>query len=273
MKSEMKSALKSAMKSAMRSAIYEGTVYHDRREPRPHAFEHRLFMMYIDLDELPELFQGRWLWSASRKALAWFRRDDYLDPQTADLREAVRARVQDELGRRPAGAVRVLTHLRTFGYVFNPVTFYYCFDARDELDAIVAEITNTPWGERHAYVLDARGEQGTAEITWRFPKAFHVSPFHAMDVEYEWRFSAPGAELGVHMTNLAAGRPMFHAGFAAHRRAITRAGLAWVLVRHPLHTLRLHAAIYWQAARLLLKRVPTHAHPQHSVVPTGSRAS
>jgi len=245
-----------------RSAIYEGEVFHQRLEPRPHEFRYRIFLMYLDLDELPGLFQGRWLWSASRPAFAWFRRADYMGAPRTALRDVVLDRVEQELGRRPAGAVRVLTHMRTLGYVFNPVTFYYCYDEHEELEAIAAEITNTPWGERHTYVLDARHRAADGQIRWRFPKVFHVSPFHGMDVDYEWRFDGPTERLDVHMTSLAGGRPVFHAGLACRRRAITGRNLALVLLRHPLLTARLHAAIYWQAARLFLKRAPFHAHPQ-----------
>ena len=247
------------------SAIYEGQVFHRRLEPRPHDFRYRIFMMYLDLEELPDLFRGRWLWSASHPALAWFRRADYLGSPKTSLREAVLDRVESELGRRPVGAVRVLTHLRTIGYVFNPVSFYYCFDERGELDAIAAEITNTPWRERHTYVLDARRSAGPGELSWRFRKDFHVSPFHGMDLDYQWRFNTPGERLDVHMSSLEAGRPVFHAGIECHRREITGRSLSLVLLRHPLLTARIHAAIYWQAARLFLKGAPFHTHPKKSL--------
>lgn len=266
------------------SAIYEGAVRHRRLDDTRHAFRHRLFLLYVDLDELPGLFRRRWFWSARRPNLAWFRRADYLGPADRPLDEAVRDRVEAELGRRPAGPVRVLTQLRTLGYVFNPVSFYYCHDSGGELDAIVAEITNTPWGERHAYVLDARDgephgglppqvagehdEEGEARdadrgrrLRWRFAKDFHVSPFQRMEQLYEWSFGLPGERLDVGMTSFEGGRPVFTAGLACRRRAITAAGLAGVLVRHPLLTFRVHAAIYWQAARLFLKRAPFFVHP------------
>jgi DUF1365 family protein len=257
----------------MKSAIYEGRVFHSRLEPRPHAFQYGLYMMYLDLEELPQLFERRWLWSARAPACAWFRRADYMGPREKPLREAVLDRVEQSIGRRPDGAVRVLTHLRTFGYVFNPVTIYYCFDASDRLEAIAAEITNTPWRERHAYVLDARRSNGDLQLSWRFQKEFHVSPFHGMDVEYEWRLSSPGDDIVVHMTSLEGNRPVFHAGLALQRRPITARSLAGALVRHPLHTLRLHAAIYWQAARLFLKHAPFHEHPRNARAETEMRTT
>lgn len=250
----------------MKSALYEGTVEHRRLEPRPHAFRNRLFMVYLDLEELPRVFERRLLWSSGTRNLVWFRRADYMAPHDRPLREVVLDRVEAATGRRPAGAVRMLTHLRTFGYVFNPVTFYYCFDAEERLEAIVSEITNTPWFERHAYVHDVRAARepatdGSALVTWRFAKDFHVSPFFGMDLDHVWRFGVPGERLDVRMTNVQDGRAVFHAGLALERRPLTGRELARALVLHPLLTFRVHAAIYVQAGLLWLKRTPFFAHP------------
>jgi len=245
----------------MRSAIYEGTLRHDRLVPRPHSFRRRLFWMYLDLDELPDVFRGRWLWSDRRPNLAWFRRADYLGPPERPLKEAVLERVERELGRRPRGPVRVLTHLRTFGYVFNPVTFYYCFDERERLDAVVAEITNTPWNERHAYVLAAGGRSPGAITRADFAKDFHVSPFFGLDQVYRWSFRVPDERLDVRMANEEHGRTVFTARLDLVRRPLTAGSLARALVRHPLLTLRVHAAIYVQAGLLWLKRTPFFPHP------------
>ena len=243
------------------SAIYEGHVEHNRLEPRRHSFRQRLFLLYLDLSELDSLFEGRWLWSSGRRNLAWFRRADYLGDPERPLRDCVLERVEQELGRRPGGAVRMLTHIRTLGYVFNPVTFYYCFDEEDELEAIVAEITNTPWKERHSYVLDARAGGESKMLTWRFDKAFHVSPFFDMDQRYRWSFSVPGEKLDVRMVNFEKQNAVFNVGLSTERRPITARSLAGVLLRYPLMTFRVHLAIYWQAARLYLKRTPFFTHP------------
>ncbi len=255
------------------SAICEGALFHVRRVPRPHRFRYRLFLMYVDLDELPTLFRGRWLWSARGPNLVWFRRRDYMGPLDRPLREAVLDRVEAQLQHRPTGAVRVLTHLRTFGYLFNPVTFYFCHDADGVLEAVVAEITNTPWRERHAYVLDARtgrSQHGrSVDLRWRFEKSFHVSPFLPMQQVYEWRLRLSDARIDVRMRNLEQGVEVFHAGLSCERRRITSASLARALVVHPLLTLRIHAAIYLQAMLLRIKRVPFHAHPKRLVAARG----
>lgn len=259
----------------MHSALYTGRVSHGRRAPRAHAFDYRLFMVYLDLAELDSVFRGRWLWSARRPALAWFRRADYLGDPDVPLDQAVRDRVEAETGSRPSGPIRVLTHLRYFGFCFNPVTFYYCFDATGErMQTLVAEITNTPWHERHAYVLDeAMNEGHGSTMRYRFRKRFHVSPFMEMDFNYDWRFTAPAKALCVRMQNLKEGARVFEAALVLERREISGATLARALLEFPLITIKVLGAIYWQALGLWLKGVPFHTHPKKMAQPGDGRAA
>jgi DUF1365 family protein len=247
----------------MKSGIYQGQVKHRRFRPVPHAFRYRMFMMYLDLAELPELFRGRWLWSVRRAALARFRREDHLGEPGVPLDESVRDLVRRETGRRPAGPIRLLTHLRYFGYVFNPVSFYYCFDADDQrVETIVAEVNNTPWGERHCYVLPQAQSSGSGgHLRFSPEKVMHVSPFMEMDVDYDWRFNAPADRLTVHMENARQGSKIFDATLVLRREEIRASSLARVLVAYPLMTLKVILAIHWQALRLWLKGVPVHDHP------------
>lgn len=245
----------------MRSALYTGTVAHARLAPRPHAFRYRVSYLALDLDELHAVFRGRWLWSLERANVASFRRADYLGPAEVPLKGAVLARVEAELDRRPRGPVTLVTQVRILGYVFNPVSFYLCRDEHGELEALVAEIQNTPWNERFSYVLDARG--GTQR--WRFPKRFHVSPFLPMELEYDWRLVEDERGLAIHMTDLAGGEAVFHAGMTLSRRPLDGAGLARTLLAYPLLPLRIHAAIYWQALRLWLRRMPFFPHPSKTL--------
>jgi DUF1365 family protein len=257
----------------MHSALYLGQVRHRRFAPRAHAFDYRLFMVYLDLAELETVFRGRWLWSTRRPALARFRRADYLGDPEIPLDQAVRDRVEQETGTRPDGPIRMLTHLRYYGLCFNPVTFYYCFDAGDtRVETIVAEITNTPWNERHAYVLiDSLNEGHGAAKRYRFGKAFHVSPFMDMAVDYDWRFTTPADTLNVHMEDLKAGIKLFDATLTLERRPMGAASLAHALLAFPLMTLKVVGGIYWQALRLWLKRIPFHTHPQKFTDPGGAK--
>ena len=246
------------------SAVYEGIVRHRRYTPAPHSFRYRMAQLYLDLAEVDQLFANRWLWSVNRRNLAEFRRSDYLAPAELSLAAAVRSRIAQACGRAPQGPIRLLTHVRYAGYVFNPVSFYYCFssDGRS-LETIVAEVCNTPWHERHAYVLplDSAERSGRAWC-WSFPKALHVSPFMPPDCQYAWRFQAPGAHLNVHMEVQRDGARQLDATLALRRRALTAQALRRILWRYPLLTAQVVGAIHWQALRLWLKRNPIYQHPR-----------
>jgi DUF1365 family protein len=255
------------------SCLYVGRVRHRRRTPVAHAFEAALHMLYLDLDELPQAFDGRWLWSARRPAPAWFRRADFLGDARMPLATAVRELVRARGGHAPGGPVRLLTNLRTWGVLMNPVSFYYCFDAADErVEAIVAEVTNTPWNERHAYVLRPRvsapGEGGATRdrtergaLRFELRKQLHVSPFMPMEQDYDWRFGAPARQLVVHMRSTDASGAPFDATLAMRRHALDGRTLAAAFARQPWISARIAALIYWNALRLWAKRVPFHVHP------------
>lgn len=244
--------------------LYEGVVHHRRLSPVLHAFRYRLFMLYVDVDRLAETFRGRLFWSTTRPNLARFRRSDYLGPVDRPLGECVRDLVEERTGRRPAGPVRLLTHFRYFGISMNPLSLYYCFDEAERLEAVVAEVSNTPWNERHWYVLGTRRGE-SFELRAVAAKAFHVSPFLGMDYDYAFELNEPDERLYVRIANRDRRhpdeRPNFEATLDMERRPLNGRGLASVLVRYPCMTLRVLAGIYYQAVRLWWKGAPLFPHP------------
>ncbi|HET9094185.1 MAG TPA: DUF1365 domain-containing protein [Solirubrobacteraceae bacterium] len=236
------------------SCLYEGTVVHRRLAPR-RQFRHRVSMVYIDLAELPGLLDGRLL-RRSPGALRFRRSDYHGDPRT-DLSTAVRDTVERQLGVRPAGPIRLLTTLRSFGVCFNPVSFYYCFDdGGKQLVAVLAEVTNTPWGERHAYALPGGGG--------RLDKRLHVSPFMPMDQMYEITAAAPADRLAVAIENHRAGTREFVASLALERIELSPATVRRMSARYPVAALRTLGFIYGHALALRLAGVRAHPHPQEA---------
>jgi DUF1365 family protein len=261
------------------SAIYEGTIRHRRFEPIEHCFRYPLFLMYLDLDELPDVLDPYPLFSARRRALARFRREDFMGDPAQPLDECARDTVAAATGKRAGGPVRLLTGLRYFGHSFNPVSFYFCFGSGGErVDAVVADVQNIPWGERHPYVLARGGRRGTV-LGEELEKTFHVSPLMGMDQTYSFRASEPGESIAVHIESRpresakthpqdAFSRtrrsPTFDATLNLRRRELSRGTLARMLARYPAMSLQVVAKIYAQSLRLKLKGARYHPHPEGS---------
>jgi DUF1365 family protein len=247
------------------SATYEGWVTHRRHRPCEHAFRYRLGLLYVDLDELPDVLDVHPLWSARRFAPAWFRREDYLAPSKRRLSDAVRAEIGRRTGTTPTGPVRLLTHPRYWGMCFNPVSFYYVFtDHGEDLQCVLADVTNTPWRERHAYLLGPLREPDTNGLYRPISrKVFHVSPFMQMDMEYRWQLLAPSERLLVSIENHDAEGKLFDATLSLARRELERRSLGRLLWQYPLQSVKVVAGIHWEALRLWGKRVPFVPHPGH----------
>jgi uncharacterized protein len=251
------------------SAVYEGWVRHRRFEPVEHEFRYPLFLMYLDLAELPGVLDPYPLFSARGRALARFRREDFMGDSVRPLDECAREAVEEATGSSPSGPVRLLAGLRYFGHSFNPVSFYYCFDpAGERVDAIVADVQNIPWGERHPYVL-ARGERRGSVLGDELEKTLHVSPLMGMDQTYSFRAGEPGDRLAVHIesrpraegASCAPGKS-FDATLSLRRRELSRRTLTGLLARYPAMSLQVVAKIYAQSLRLKLKGAKYYPHPE-----------
>ncbi len=257
----------------MNSRLYEGSIRHRHRERGGGEFHHRIFLTYLDLDELPSLFDGYLLASARRPAIAWMRREDYLGDPRVPLKDAVRELVRERTGVLPAGPIRLLTHLRYYGHCFNPVSFYYCFDPSGaRVEAVVADVTNTPWGEHHAYVMPVleTADHGTVEVMReQLQKQLHVSPFMGMEHTYDWRLTVPSEQLLVHISSHRRedGRSVFDATLSLRARELSPRSMRGMLLRYPFITLHVLARIYGHALRLRLRGARWFRHPG-SQVPT-----
>jgi hypothetical protein len=252
-------ALPGSTGDVLRSALYEGRLFHRHDGPGPrHEFTYRVAMPLLDLAEITRVTQLHPLWSSRRAAPVRFRRQDFLGDPSVDVADAVRDLVEERSGTRPLGPISLLANLRTWGWLFNPLSVYFCHDASGSLvQALVLEVENTPWHERTSYVVGAPGEH-------RFAKNFHVSPFLPMDVDYVLRYTAPAEGLTVEMEVRRGDELLFEASLSLRRRALDRRALGRLLWAHPALTHRISAGIYAQAARLRLRGAPFHAHPSHT---------
>ena len=248
----------------MYSCIYTGYVQHRRLSPAEHVFRYGLYMLYLDLDELPALLKGGCGLHQARFLPASFCRTDHLGNPQVPLADAVRDMVEERTGWRPVGPVRLLTLLRNWGHYFCPLCLYHCFDRSGQtVDAVVAEVSNTPWHERHWYVLWQGNRVGEpSQLRFRHPKGFHVSPFMDMDMLYDWHLREPGAELTVAIVNSRGDERLFDVSLVLKRRELSRWSMLRSLARHPWMTGRVTQAIYWQAIWLWWKRCPFYPHPK-----------
>ena len=243
----------------MHSAIYQGYLRHRRFTPNVHKFSYRIFMMYLDLDELDLVLEKSPFWSRRAWRPARFERGDFHGDPALSLKQAIRVRIHEETGHWHDGPVRMLANLRYFGFIINPITCYYCFDSEEKLQYIVVEVTNTPWNERQSYVLVCDPKKRLQRID--FQKLMHVSPFNPMNMKYRWCSNNPSKMLSLNLETERGDEIHVDATMALKRREINAASLAGILLQHPWMTAKVVVAIYWEALKLWIKRNPFYDHP------------
>ncbi len=260
------------LSTGLHSALYEGTLAHARRGVGAHAFSYQVAMAWLALEELPGALDAHPLWSARRAAPVRFRREDFHGAPGVPLDDAVRATVAEATGRRPTGPIRLLAHLRTWGWSFNPIVFYFVLSPDGTtVETLLAEVTNTPWHERHAYVLPIDAPSQPEAV--RFPKALHVSPFLDLDLDHAISFTPPGADrVTITMDDWRDDAKVFAATLRLRRLPLDRGSMGGFLRRHPLPAQKVSAGIYREAVRLRLKGAPFHRHPKHRSTPRTTRS-
>jgi DUF1365 family protein len=247
--------------SNVTSAIYTGTLRHRRFKPVNHEFTYPLFMVFLDIDRIPELMQvsgftgyNQWNWASFDE------RDHFGDPAQT-LRQRL---VEDAAGAGvvlPGGPIFLLTHLRYLGYSFNPISLFYCYDQAGELQTVLAEVNST-FGETRNYWLSTANQVASQNSRhYRCAKAMHVSPFMPMELDYDFILTAPADRLVAHMNTLEQGNVNFDATLTLDRQPWSARTLHRALISHPWMTAKVIVAIHWEALRLLLRKVPVFTHP------------
>ena len=245
------------------SKLYSGTVRHARYSPKKHAFSYKVFMPFVELETLADLTSRLPLWSTKRWAPARFLRRDFLGAPELPLADAVRQRITEETGKEHSGPIYLLANWRYFGYQNNPIAVYYCYNAAGEkLQYVVAEVTNTPWGESHSYVLEA--PDADQPLATEFQKALHVSPFNPMNMTYRWYSNVPGDDLTIQIALFEKGQRIFDAVLCLAAEPLTARSACRAILGNPFMTVKVVLGIYWEALRLFLKGVSPHAHPKRT---------
>lgn len=245
----------------MNSSLYVGTIRHNRQIPRKHHFQYPIFMWFLNLDKLDKLPPlGRWF-STTKWAISRYHRPDYYGDPTLPLADAIRRRMKELTGHPVEGDVYGLMNMRTLGLYFSPVNFYYGYDHEGNLSHFLAEVSNTPWNERHQY-----GHYITeTQLSPDNPKQFHVSPFNPLHQHYRWELTAPTEDLFVQIGVDDERGHIFTAQLNLNRRPLSLKSVKRELMRKPVMAIYMVARIYWQALKLFIKGVPYVAYRKETI--------
>ena len=237
----------------VQSAIYQGYVYHNRYFPKKHAFSYKIFLLWLNLDEIPEIEQKISGFSTNFWSPLRFKREDYLGDPALPLKQSVLQKMSHLAKEELSGEIFLLGQVRTFGLYFSPVNFYYLRHKNGHFSHLLAEVSNTPWDQRHCYLVDLDEQKDC-------PKMFHVSPFNPMDMQYKWKISQPQQKLTLSLS-CHKDTKHFVASLKLIRKELNSSSLTRVLLSIPSMTLKTVFGIYWQALKLFLKRLPVYANP------------
>jgi hypothetical protein len=256
--------------SPLESTIYKGFVRHRRASPVTHQFDNKIFMLLLKVDEIPRVLKSFWQLGSGKLSWARLRRDDYIGPSSEPIEDSVKAKIAEKLGDQlsmPAGDVYMLVHLRYFGFYFSPLNLYY-LKCDGKFKYMLAEVSNTPWHEKHYYLVDLENIQPHS-------KEFHVSPFNPMTQNYHWRIIPPTAEQKKCLVQIQAhdqknNARVFDATLSLNRVPLNQTELTRVLLRTPIQTFSIALGIYWQALKLFFKRAPFYSHPNKNKAKEGT---
>ncbi|BDX07262.1 DUF1365 domain-containing protein [Planctobacterium marinum] len=236
------------------SALYIGETWHQRFVPKNHKFKYNIMMFWLDLDEVALLDQKLSLFSAEKFNWVQFRRGDFLTNNQQTLKQEVLQTMSEKAGTPLSGKVFLLSPLRILGMYFSPVNFYYLQNDAGEFSHLLAEVSNTPWNERHCYLVDLKEQKDS-------DKAFHVSPYNPIDMQYRWNIKPPGNKLFLQLDCLKTDKH-FTAAIGLKRMELSNSVMRKSLFQFPHITLKTLFGIYWQALKLFAKRVPIYDHPK-----------
>lgn len=252
----------------MSSALYQGVVIHGRVEPKKHHFHYKLFLFWLDLENIEQTCRDIKGLAYNRRGLVQFKREDYLDQPSKPLHVRALERM-NELSDKPLkGKVYFLGQLRTLGFYFSPVNFYYLQGEDGHFTHLLAEVSNTPWDQRHHYLVtlpEKDNPHSLNDVISPTEKAFHVSPFNPMDMEYRWQVSQPGEKLNLSIAcykKEETPKKHFVAGIQMRRLALTSRHLKQQLMAIPSTAMKTLFGIYWQALKLFIKRMPFYSAPK-----------
>lgn len=244
------------------SGLYEGTIRHRRKRTAAHDFYYRIGLIYADIDEIQNFCRPSKLWSFNKNNIGSYHSDDYLKHYQGSMREKIAQVFSEQNLELPQGKVFQLCNWRYFAYIINPICCYFCYDEQEQLQYIVAEVTNTPWGQSQNYILKCDPTQAVQRL--KFDKDMHVSPFFDLQMFYTMICNKPDNNLSMHIINQTDKEHCFDATLNLKRKPMSQRNMNFFLLRYPMQTIKIVLAIYYQALRLWLKGVPYIANPHNT---------